>query len=347
MFATAPERKTASLSKDVRIPCLLLVVGVLTVVCGWQRAELRRLTAAANLSPASVRPGVRTATAQTFIVAPHSAPAPASGAPALASDDGGEFAAAPTPFGFKPRPPATSPLARLLDNPEFFQALQLHRQATLDTRFAPLFRQLALTADELTAFKRLLAEKESAALDVIAVSESQPDGPLPDPILGASINAARARTDAAIRATLGAERYAVYTDYEKSLPQRNVVAQLEQRLSYSPTPLSPAQAESLVKILAADSPAPASDSGETAPTSALVVTTGSLAAAGIELRTPTATISNSAIDQAQGMLTPRQVAALREIQAEQLSTEQAYKLIRATLPANRKFDEVAWQILLQ
>jgi hypothetical protein len=342
MSASPQDRQVASLNKDVLLPCLLLVTGSLAIVCGWQRSELQRLRTALTGNVPAAQPVMRSARAQTFVVAPHTAPATNVSRPL--NEDGSEFAT-PTPFSFKARPPAASPLARLLNNPEFFQALQLHRQATLDTKFAPLFRQLALTEAELNAFKRLLAEKENAALDVIAVSETQPEGPLPDPILGASINAARARAEGAIRSALGDERYAVYADFEKSLPQRTVVAQLEQRLSYTPNPLSPAQAESLVKVLAARSPAPAS--AETAPTSAVVVTTGALAAAGIELRTPPAPVSNDALTDAQTLLNQSQLAALRDIQAEQQATAQAYQLIRDTLPANKKFDAIAWQLLLQ
>src|SRR6185436_2421104 len=118
------------------------------------------------------------------------------------------------------------------------------------------------------AFKRLLAEKENVALDVVAVSEMQPDGPLPAQALTASVNAARAQVEDAIRSSLGNERYAVYRDYEQTLPQRTIVAQLEQRLSYSGAPLAPAQSEALVRILIAHAPAPAA--AETAPAAMVV-----------------------------------------------------------------------------
>lgn len=345
MSASSHDPQAASPIKDVMVPCLLLIVGALVIVCVRQHGELQRLTAASNRAPApaEAHPRVRPAQAQTFVVAPLDR-APAR-APTGHDEDVGEFTPTVPAFGAKPRPAADNPLARLLNNPDFFQALQLHRQATLDNRFAPLFRQLALGPDELAAFKRLLAEKENVALDVIAVSESQPDGPLPAPMLGASVNAARARVDDAIRTALGAERYAVYNDYEKSLPQRTVVAQLEQRLSYTPTPLTPVQAESLVKILTVHAPAAAS--AETAPTSAVVVANGTLAAAGIEVHAPTAVVSNDALAEAQALLAPHQINALREIQTEQQATAQAMQLLRANLPLSDKTNGIAWQLLLQ
>ncbi len=343
MSASPHDPQAASSIKDVLLPCLLLVVGALTIVCGWQRAEVRRLSALQGPAPAEAQPAFRTARAQTFAVAPiHRGPTPSS---VTRDEDVGEFNPAGATFGFKSRPAPESPLARLINNPEFFQALQLHRLATLDTRFAPLFRRLALSGDELTAFKRLLAEKENVALDVIAVSEAQPDGPLPAPLLGASVNAARSRVDDAIRTALGAERYALYNDYEKSLPQRAVVAQLEQRLSYSPTPLSPAQAELLVKILAVHAPATAST--ETAPTAAVVVAHGTLAAAGIELHAPAAAVSSEVVTEAQSFLAPHQAAALREIQVEQQATARAMQILREALPAADKASGIAWQLLLQ
>jgi hypothetical protein len=226
-----------------------------------------------------------------------------------------------------------SPLTRLLDDPEFFQTLALHRQATLDARFAPLFRRLDLGANELAAFKRLLVEKDNVALDVVAVSEAQPDGPLPSAAFNASIATAQARVEDSIRDSLGAERYAVYRDYLQTLPQRAVVAQLEQRLSYSPTPLAPAQAESLVRILVAHAPAAPVAESPHVP-SVVVDATTHVATALAENHTPAALVSNDAVNEAQTLLTPRQTAALRDIQTEQQASERALQLLRERLPAS-------------
>lgn len=314
--------------KDVLIAALTMLTVALAVAVWQQRAEIHRLAppAAVSLAPSL---SLRHATARNLLLTPpaaNSAPDESAGA----RDAVDEFAAPPA-RATRARPAPASPLARLLENPEFFQALALHRQATLDARFAGLFRRLDLGADELAALKRLLAEKENVALDVVAVSEAQPDEPLPTETLRASVTAARAHVEDAIRDSLGAERYNVYRDYVQTLPQRTVVAQLEQRLSYSPTPLSPTQSESLVRILVANAP---SASATEAPHRSTVVVdaTTPVAAALTEGRTPVAVVNNEVLNQAQTLLTPNQVGALREIQTEQQASARALQLIRENLP---------------
>src|SRR5207245_2704367 len=65
---------------------------------------------------------------------------------------------------------------------------------------------------------------------------------------------AQNEVDSTIRSTLGDAAFAQYQSYEATQPQRAVVSQLEQRLSYSSTPLSDTQSQQLVQILAETSP---------------------------------------------------------------------------------------------
>ncbi|MCX6953480.1 MAG: hypothetical protein NTV51_15125, partial [Verrucomicrobia bacterium] len=211
-------------------------------------------------------------------------------------------------------------------------------------RFAGLFRRLALGPDELATFKRLLTEKENVALEVVAVAETQPGGPLPAGLVNASVSAARAKVEEAIRASLGSDRYAVYRDYEQTQPQRAVVAQLEQRLSYSGTPLAPAQADALVRILAAHAPA---NAGTTAP-AALVVDAGAPAVlARLQSETSAAKVSPAALAESQAVLSAPQVAALREIQTEQHASLVALQFIRDSLPGDNARQQEALRLLLQ
>jgi hypothetical protein len=215
-------------------------------------------------------------------------------------------------------------------------------------RFAGLFRQLGLSADELAGFKQLLAEKENVALEVVAVSETQPDGPLPPATLAAGVSAARAEVEAAIRQSLGGERYALYREYEQALPQRTIVAQLEQRLSYSATPLTPTQADALVRILVTH--APAASVTEVPPTSSVVVNSKPAPAAApslLQSEVQVAPVTEVAIAQSHAVLAPAQVAALRDIQNEQQASARAMQLLRDSLPAGDRRLGPAFQLLLQ
>ncbi len=324
----------ASPFKDVLLVALSMTTLALGVAVWQQRAEIHRLTPPPR-EPLAPGATLRHATAQNLrLTLPLAARAPNENSRPRANEDPGERDLPSLARVLRPPPPTARPLTRLLDNPEFFSALTLHRQATLDARFAPLFRRLDLGAEELANFKRLLAEKENVALDVVAVSEAQPDGPLPAETLQASVTAARARVEGSIRDSLGGERYEVYRDFVQTLPQRAVVAQLEQRLSYSPTPLTPTQAEALVRILVVHAPpAPAAEASQ--PSTVLVDATSPVVAALTENRAPVATVNNEVINEAQALLTSAQVGALREIQTEQQASARVLQLIRDNLPGDR------------
>ena len=221
-------------------------------------------------------------------------------------------------------------MARLMENPEFIQALSRQQYGRLDARFGELFRELNLSVDELAAFKRLLVEKEAIALDVVTVSEALPGGPLAPEALRLSVRGAQAEVEQAIHQSLGSERYAVYREYERTRAHRATVARLEERLSYTQTPLASDPAESLVKILAATSPAAAN---EPAPVLSVVVRTGVPEAVPL-LPTNAATgrVTDEIIAQSESVLVPAQLQALRELQEEQQAAARTAELIRQAAP---------------
>ena len=333
-----------SLTRDVLGVSLLLAgVGLVAVVVRQAR-EVRRLEQA--MAPVPGRPAiaVRAVEARSLAVRP-----PRVGRAVtddIQTTDGFDpMRSAAAPRSEAARKRTDAPLARLLENPEFFQLLDRHRQATLDTRFAGLFRRLALGSEELATFKQLLAEKDNVALEVVAVSETQPEGPLSGRMMTASVHAARSKVEDAIRASLGDERYAVYRDYEQTQPQRAVVAQLEQRLSYSGAPLAPGQADALVRVLAAHAPGPAAPEVRSA---AVVVGSGApVVLERLRAETSAALVSEAALAESQAVLSVPQLAGLRAIQAEQQASLLAVRLIRESLPANDARQAEMLRLLLQ
>lgn len=337
-----------SRSKDIAIVCLALSTGAMAFVAWRQGLELRRL--ARGAAPAAA-PGagvtVHSGRARTFTLAPRHTDSDTEASPPAAPDGGPGWGWRPAgPARAEPaRPRRLSALARLMENGEFVQALGVQRHALLDARFAGLFRQLNLEAEELAQFKHLLAEKENVVLDVVTVSETSPEGPLSPDVLRASVRAAQAQVEQAIQSSLGGERYAIYRDYERTLPQRALVAQLEQRLGYTSAPLTPAQADALVKILGAAAPAAAA---ETAPALAVVVRAGVPEAVPLPpTSAATGRVTEQAVAQAQAVLTPAQVDALRQIQSEQFAAAKAADMIRGAAAAGPETAAVALTLLLQ
>ncbi|MES2695594.1 MAG: hypothetical protein V4773_19110 [Verrucomicrobiota bacterium] len=317
--------------KDILLAGLTLSAGVLAFVVWRQHGEIKRLAARAERDFAVV-PSAETMTlrlAANRSVAVPGATSSSQRRGSVNESDGFEASGLTGPRASRKRGGA---LTRLLENPEFVRALNLQRHAMLDTRFADLFRRLNLEGDELAEFKRLLVEKENVALDVVAVSESAPEGPLRPETMQAGIRAAQLQIEQAIHSSLGSDRYAVYRDYERTLMHRATVAQLEQRLSYTSTPLTPSQADAVVRIL--DSNTPPASVENSAPPVSVLVRSGVPEAVPIGPTTAgTGRVTDQVVAQSQTVLTPAQLGALKQIQEEQQAAMKAAQMIRDVAPA--------------
>lgn len=204
----------------------------------------------------------------------------------------------------------------LMDKPEMQRLVALERKGALDARFAPLFKNLNLTPEQLDKFKNLLVEKQTSMMDVLAAAREQGVNPRTDPAaFRQMVTDAQNEIDASIKSTLGDAAYAQYQGFEQTQPQRNTVSQLEQRLSYSSTPLTSSQSDQLVSILAANTPA----STENNPLRAAFG--GGPMGGGTK-------ITDATIAAAQGVLTAPQVTALQQLQQEQQAQAELAKTMR-------------------
>ena len=148
-----------------------------------------------------------------------------------------------------------------MDRPEMQRLAALQQKAALDTRFAPLFKSLNLSPEKLATLKALLAEKEATMMDTMRAAREQGLDPRSDPEgFKKLVAATQAETNSAIKAAIGESAYAQYENYQATQPQRAVVSQLQQTLSYTNAPLTSAQADQMVQVLAATTTAPASAS---------------------------------------------------------------------------------------
>lgn len=218
----------------------------------------------------------------------------------------------------------------LMNQPEMQRLVAVQQKAALDARYSALFKNLALTPDQLEKFKDLLVEKRTSMMDVLSAAREQGINPRTNPDAFAKLVAnAQAEIDNNIRATLGETGFSQYANYEKTLPQRNVISQLEQRLSYSSTPLTAQQSEQMVSILQAT--AAARNSNIPAPLAAigtgLAATFGSNAGGGSR-------ITEATVNQAQGVLAGPQLDALKQLQQEQQAQAQLNAAMRNRFQGN-------------
>lgn len=203
----------------------------------------------------------------------------------------------------------------LMANPEFAKAVSIQQRAALDNRYAALFKQLNLSPDQLEKFKSLLLERQNARMDVMTAARENGLNPRESrDEINKLVTQAQAEVDANIKNTLGEGVYSQYQNYDSTQSQRAVVSQLDQRLSYSSTPLNSTQTSFLVNALAASGTTESGDQGG--------------GPGGWGGGTRGAAITDAVIQQAQSVLTPDQVAALKQLQAEQKAQQQIRELIR-------------------
>lgn len=228
----------------------------------------------------------------------------------------------------------------MMEQPEMQRLMAIQQKGQLDSRYAALFKNLKLSPEQLDKFKTLLVEKQTALQDVLAAARSQGINLRDDPeSFQKMVAQTQAEVDNSIKAMLGEEGFAKYQNYQETIPQRSVVNQLQQSLSYTGSPLSDAQAEQLVQILAQTAP---KSSGGAEPMN--VAITASIGGgrggggdraivnfgggSGFALGGGSTPITDEAVTLAQGVLTPSQVQSLQQLQQQQQAQQQLQQAIR-------------------
>ncbi|HKB91074.1 MAG TPA: hypothetical protein VKC60_11205, partial [Opitutaceae bacterium] len=213
----------------------------------------------------------------------------------------------------------------LTSNPDYQKLMALQQRAALDKTYAALFKSLNLSPQQLEQFKNLLVEKQMAFSDVMNAARDQGLNPR-NPQDRTQINQLLAQTntdlESNIQQTLGTQ-YSDYQNYEQTLPQRNDVNQLAQKLSYTGTPLQDYQTEQLVKILADYAPQRTNTNAGATPTAQV---SGNIGNAINPNRT--APITQAAVNQAQSILSQPQVDALVQLQQDQQAQQKMNQLLR-------------------
>jgi len=243
--------------------------------------------------------------------------------------DGPLGAARPGPGRFSRRG-SFNGLSTLMDNPAFNKLWMAQQKLALDARYSALFKNLNLSPTDLDKFKSLLVDKQTSLMDVMAAARDQglnPRNPEDRSQIAALVQTAQAQANTTIQQALGDAAYAQYQNYEQTLPQRTVVSQLAQSLSYTGNPLQDSQAEQLVNILAANAPARA-QSNAGGGLGAAFMAMGGGGPGGFGNRG--STITDAAVTQAQSVLTAPQVAALQQLQAQQQAQQQMAQMLRQT-----------------
>ncbi|MDO8541592.1 MAG: hypothetical protein Q7S40_14230 [Opitutaceae bacterium] len=242
-----------------------------------------------------------------------------------------------------------------MNKPDVQALLAVQKKAAIDQRYADLFKMLNLTPTQIEKLKALLEERANTMQDMIAAARDQGVNLRANPEARKLVTETQNQLNEGIKAAIGESSFDQLTSYERTVPQRNLVGDLEQRLSYTPTPLTAAQAGQLVQILAANPPQRAAipaGSPSGGANSAVRLDTGAIVrnamatvpGVGLLLGSaddsgrpaiPGYPISSSALNQAQAVLSPPQLAALQQLQQQQQAQMQLKNLVTETLVKNQ------------
>jgi hypothetical protein len=244
-------------------------------------------------------------------------------------------------------------MREVLAKPEVQAMIALQQRAGIEARYAALFKNLNLSPDQSARLSALLVERGNTRQDLFSAAREQGIDPRTNPESFRKLLAnAQTELDAGIKAVIGDAGLAQLQTYERTLPQRSIVNELQQRLSYTSTPLTSTQSEQLIQILAANAPPRPTDSATSAarpgPGSGPPPPRGpdfggmfnnmiggppGLPPEVIDgaLRVAAAPVTPAAVAQAQSVLAPTQLAALQQIQAQQQAQQQLQQIIRDTV----------------
>jgi hypothetical protein len=212
------------------------------------------------------------------------------------------------------------------NSPQFQKLAAIQQKAGLDARYAALFKSLVqdygLNAQQIDQLKNLLVQKQQAAIAALQAARDQGLNPRTDPAdFQQVVSDAQAGVDSQIQAALGTNVYSAYTQYEQTLPQRSLVNQLQQSLSYTSTPLSDDQASQLLQAVEAASAPSGGAAGTVAQNFRFMFSPNSPA--------PAAPVTTQTVAAAQALLSQPQVQALQQIQAQQQAEQQIQQLFQA------------------
>lgn len=259
----------------------------------------------------------------------------------------------------------------LMSKPEVQALLSQQQKAAIEARYGALFRNLNLPPDQAAKLTALLAERGTTVQDVMSAAREQGIDPRENPAGFRKLVAdAQNQINDSIKATIGDQGFAQLTNYEQTMPQRQLVNDLQQRLSYSSTPLTTTQAEQLVQILATNAPPrqtsssgnvmsgppegsvtfrtvgpigppPGGFGGRGGPDMGVVVNAVAGPSAGLLMgaldgaRMGGAQVTSNAVAQAQSVLSPPQVAALQQVQQQQQAQQQLRDMVSETMKATQ------------
>lgn len=220
----------------------------------------------------------------------------------------------------------------LLEHPEMQAAFLAQQELRGKMRYDRFFKTSGLSADQQDQVLKVLDEGRAGEMDLMSALHARgygvgnvPQDPEGRAMLQKMATEMKQRLDTGLRSTLGDDGYKAFQQYAALIPERNVADQLASQLYYTTEPLTPAQADQLVRVLAQNRFAPQPSPAPTAMMNGSFIDPQAygrrlaqeMQQNGMNMLGWSAPVTDTALSRAETILTPGQVAALRQVQAQQ------------------------------
>jgi hypothetical protein len=146
------------------------------------------------------------------------------------------------------RPPAPT-RDRLFTSPEASKLMEKLSEPSIHFMFGPFYAMRGLNPQQIESFERLLFDAQQQRLD-LAGAATENGVPLNSKALLPLTEEARNKLSDGLLKVLGNEGYQQYSEFLPTVSIRKCVQEVASELYYTATPVTPADAEKLVKILA-------------------------------------------------------------------------------------------------
>src|SRR5688572_23369908 len=108
----------------------------------------------------------------------------------------------------------------LMNKPEVQAMVSLQHKAAIESRYAPLFKNLNLPGDQIEKLKTLLADRSTTMQDVMIAAREQGLNPRDNPEAFRKVVAdAQNQINDGIKSVIGEQGFAQLSNYEQTIPQ--------------------------------------------------------------------------------------------------------------------------------
>jgi len=225
----------------------------------------------------------------------------------------------------------------VLDHPETQATFVEQRALRAKAHYDRFLKASGLSAEQQEQFLKEMKELSAGELDFMAALHAQGlgVGNLPkepqaqavfQKLLGEHQESARAIQNN-LHTLMGDELFKRFQQYTGTIPERNVADQVAAQLYYTDTPLTAPQADQLAQVLAQNRFSGQPKPSPTTTMNGTFITPRALSARvgqvmqqqGMTMIDWLAPVTDAAVARAQTVLTPAQLAALQQVQAQQVT----------------------------